>query len=118
MTDVATLNGAPQTAGDEFELDAERQCVRTNGVEVELTRIEFRLLRVFAEGQGCVHSRRQLLQSVWDTSARIETRTVDMHVARLRSKLGELGGLIETVRGVGYRMRTLSVIIGALLLTP
>ncbi|TFG62881.1 MAG: winged helix family transcriptional regulator, partial [Gemmatimonadales bacterium] len=50
-------------------------------------------------------SRRQLLQTAWDTNAQIETRTVDMHVARLRSKLGGPGTLIETVRGVGYRMR-------------
>jgi DNA-binding response OmpR family regulator len=104
---MAQLNGTPAMAGNEFELDSERQRVRANGVEVELTRIEFRLFREFVEERGCVHSRRQLLLSVWDTSARIETRTVDMHVARLRSKLGELGGLIETVRGVGYRMRSL-----------
>ncbi|MFQ5529261.1 MAG: porin [Gemmatimonadota bacterium] len=103
--------------GLDFELDDERRRVLTNGVEVELTRLEFRLFREFVEGQGRVQSRRQLLLTVWDTNARIETRTVDMHVARLRSKLGELGGLIETVRGVGYRMRALSLFIGALLLT-
>jgi two-component system phosphate regulon response regulator PhoB len=57
------------------------------------------------ERRGRAQSRRQLLQAVWDTNAAIETRTVDMHVARLRSKMGPAGDLIETVRGLGYRFR-------------
>ena len=73
--------------------------------EIELTPLEFRLLEVLMERRGRAQSRRQLLQAVWDTNAAIETRTVDMHVARLRSKLGPAGDLIETVRGVGYRFR-------------
>jgi DNA-binding response OmpR family regulator len=52
-----------------------------------------------------VQSRQQLLENAWDIHARIETRTVDMHVQRLRSKLGTHGALIETVRGFGYRLR-------------
>jgi two-component system phosphate regulon response regulator PhoB len=87
-----------------IEIDREAHRVYANGDEVELTRIEYRLLEVFVERRGRVQSRRQLLQAAWDTNARIETRTVDMHVARLRSKLGEAGSLIETVRGVGYRL--------------
>ncbi len=114
---MTLVNGSPRLHRGEFELDSERSHVLAGGNVVELTRIEFRLLRQFVEQRGSVQSRRQLLLSVWDTSARIETRTVDMHVARLRSKLGDLGGLIETVRGVGYRMRALSVLIGALVLT-
>ena len=50
--------------------------------------------------------REQLLAAVWDVHVRIETRTVDMHVQRLRAKLGEAGSLIETVRGFGYRFRS------------
>jgi len=73
--------------------------------EIELTPLEFRLLEVLIDRRGRAQSRRQLLQAVWDTNAAIETRTVDMHVARLRSKLGPAGDLIETVRGVGYRFR-------------
>jgi two-component system phosphate regulon response regulator PhoB len=73
--------------------------------EMDLTPLEFRLLEVLMERRGRVQSRRQLLQAVWDTNAAIETRTVDMHVARLRSKMGDAGDLIETVRGVGYRFR-------------
>ncbi|MGD8494818.1 MAG: response regulator transcription factor [Gemmatimonadales bacterium] len=87
-----------------IEIDREAHRVYANGAEVELTRIEYRLLEVFMERRGRVQSRRQLLQTAWDTNAQIETRTVDMHVARLRSKLGEAGDLIETVRGVGYRL--------------
>lgn len=59
------------------------------------------------ERRGRVQSRRQLLQAAWNTTAEIETRTVDMHVARLRSKLGGAGDLVETVRGIGYRFRAL-----------
>lgn len=114
---MTLVNGSPGPCRVEFELDGERYRVLADGNAVQLTRIEFRLLREFVARRGSVQSRRQLLLSVWDTSARIQTRTVDMHVARLRSKLGDLGGLIETVRGVGYRMRTLSLLIGALLLT-
>ena len=73
--------------------------------EIELTPLEFRLLEVLMERRGRAQSRRQLLQAVWDTNAAIETRTVDMHVARLRSKMGPAGDLIETVRGLGYRFR-------------
>jgi two-component system phosphate regulon response regulator PhoB len=72
---------------------------------VELTRIEFRLLLVLAERRGRVQSRAQLLESVWEAQADIQTRTVDMHVQRLRAKLGAAGDLIETVRGFGYRLR-------------
>jgi len=87
-----------------IEIDREAHRVYANGAQVDLTRIEYRLLEVFVERRGRVQTRRQLLQAAWDTNARIETRTVDMHVARLRSKLGDAGSLIETVRGVGYRL--------------
>jgi len=86
-----------------LDRDAHRAFV--DGEEMELTPLEFRLLEVLMERRGRAQSRRQLLQAVWDTNAAIETRTVDMHVARLRSKMGPAGDLIETVRGVGYRFR-------------
>jgi two-component system phosphate regulon response regulator PhoB len=85
------------------ELDREAHRAYVDGEEIQLTPLEFRLLRVLMERRGRVQSRRQLLRAVWDTEADIETRTVDMHVARLRSKLGGAGELIETVRGFGYR---------------
>ena len=61
--------------------------------------------KLLMERRGRVQTRRQLLESVWEVTARIATRTVDMHVQRLRTKLGEAGDLIETVRGFGYRFK-------------
>jgi two-component system, OmpR family, phosphate regulon response regulator PhoB len=75
------------------------------GSELALTPTEYRLLVTLLERRGRVQSRRQLLETAWDIHARIETRTVDMHVQRLRTKLGDAGDLIETVRGFGYRFR-------------
>lgn len=87
------------------ELDREAHRAFASGTEMELTRLEYRLLETLMERRGRVQSREQLLEAVWDTTAAIETRTVDMHVARLRSKMGELGELVETVRGIGYRFK-------------
>ena len=78
--------------------------VSVNGKRVDLTRIEYRLLLLLAERRGRVQSRPDLLESVWEAQADIQTRTVDMHVQRLRAKLGAAGDVIETVRGFGYRM--------------
>jgi two-component system phosphate regulon response regulator PhoB len=89
----------------DLDLDGRRALV--HGEELDLTPLEYRLLTVLMERRGRVQSRRELLRSVWDTEADIETRTVDMHVARLRSKLGEAGDLVETVRGFGYRFEAL-----------
>ena len=80
--------------------------VTVDGREVTLTPTEYRLLTTLLERRGRVQSREQLLAAVWDVHVRIETRTVDMHVQRLRAKLGEAGSLIETVRGFGYRFRS------------
>jgi len=86
-------------------LDRDSHRAFSAGVEIDLTPLEYRLLKVFLERRGRVQTRRQLLQAAWNTDAQIETRTVDMHVARLRAKLGARGDLLETVRGVGYRFR-------------
>lgn len=75
-----------------------------NGEKVVLTFKEFELLRVFIENPGKVFSRDVLLEKVWGTDYYGETRTVDVHIGTLRTKLGECGEYIETVRGVGYRM--------------
>lgn len=88
-------------------LDREAHRAFVDDEEVELTPLEYRLLEILIERRGRVQNRRQLLQAVWDTNAAIETRTVDMHVGRLRMKLGAAASLIETVRGVGYRFRAL-----------
>jgi len=85
-------------------LDAERHRVTVDGKEVALTALEFRLLHTLLLRQGRVQSRERLLEDVWGMRGDITTRTVDTHVKRLREKLGEAGKLIETVRGVGYRI--------------
>jgi two-component system phosphate regulon response regulator PhoB len=72
---------------------------------VDLTPTEYRLLILLAERRGRVQARANLLQAVWDAAPDIQTRTVDMHVQRLRTKLGPAGDLIETVRGFGYRLK-------------
>ncbi|MGD2216161.1 MAG: response regulator transcription factor [Gemmatimonadales bacterium] len=79
--------------------------VRVEGNAIELTPKEFQLLICLIERRGRTQSRSALLEAVWDTTADIETRTVDMHVGRLRTKLGSAGAAIETVRGFGYRFR-------------
>ena len=72
---------------------------------VELTPTEFKLLLTLAERRGRVQGRGHLLETVWEAAPDIQTRTVDMHIQRLRTKLGAAGDLIETVRGFGYRLR-------------
>jgi two-component system alkaline phosphatase synthesis response regulator PhoP len=71
---------------------------------LELTLKEYELLRLFLEHPGQVFTREQLLEQIWGTEFFGETRTVDVHIGTLRSKLGELGNIIRTVRGVGYRL--------------
>jgi two-component system phosphate regulon response regulator PhoB len=79
--------------------------VTVEGRELELTPTEYRLLLTLAERRGRVQGRGHLLETVWEAAPDIQTRTVDMHVQRLRTKLGAAGELIETVRGFGYRLR-------------
>ncbi len=88
-----------------LEIDTAAHTVRVSGAAVELTATEYKLLLVLAERRGRVQARALLLQSVWDAAPDIQTRTVDMHVQRLRAKLGIAGDLVETVRGFGYRLR-------------
>lgn len=87
------------------DVDLEAKRVMVGDHEVPLTPTEYRLLTVLMERRGRVQSRKQLLQAAWDVHADIETRTVDMHIQRLRSKLGPASDLIETARGFGYRWR-------------
>lgn len=100
----ATSAGSVLKTGP-ITIDRSAHTAYVDGRQIELTRIEFRLLQILAERRGRVQSRPQLLESVWEAQADIQTRTVDMHVQRLRTKLGRAGAMIETVRGVGYRLR-------------
>jgi two-component system phosphate regulon response regulator PhoB len=86
-------------------IDLNALAVTVEGAAIELTPTEYRLLVTLLERRGRVQSRQQLLELAWDIHARIETRTVDMHVQRLRTKLGGAGDWIETVRGFGYRFK-------------
>lgn len=88
-----------------LHIDRAAMTVRVDGQDVELTPTEFKLLLTLAERRGRVQGRGHLLETVWEAAPDIQTRTVDMHVQRLRSKLGAAGELIETVRGFGYRLR-------------
>ena len=82
--------------------------VTVDGREIDLTPTESKLLLLLAERKGRVQPRNLLLEIVWEAAPDIQTRTVDMHVQRLRAKLGAAGELIETVRGFGYRIKNIS----------
>jgi two-component system, OmpR family, phosphate regulon response regulator PhoB len=104
------LQAAPVSAGGilaaaGIRLDPAAHRVTVNDAEIELTATEFKLLRLLMERSGRVQARADLLETVWQAQPDIQTRTVDMHVQRLRTKLGEAGDCVETVRGVGYRFR-------------
>ena len=87
------------------EIDKDAHTVTMDGQPVDLTATEYKLLVTLADRRGRVQSRAQLLEIVWESAPDIQTRTVDMHVQRLRAKLGPSGEMIETVRGFGYRLR-------------
>ena len=89
----------------ELELDSRARRVRLGSHELELTPKEFDLLTALARDPGAVLRRRRLLEEVWETSWYGSTKTIDVHVAALRRKLGD-PDWIETVRGVGFRLRT------------
>ena len=101
---------SPQPAADvlrigTLQIDRGAHRVAVDGDDIELTPTEYRLLVTLAERRGRVQARGHLLETVWEAAPDIQTRTVDMHVQRLRTKLGVAGDLIETVRGFGYRLR-------------
>lgn len=85
-------------------LDLQKYIALAAGQRLSLTLKEFELLRIFMQNPGQVFSRDQLLSNVWEADYVGETRTVDVHIGTLRTKLGQYGEWIETVRGVGYRL--------------
>ena len=87
-----------------LSLDLARRTVELEGRRIDLTYVEFELLRTLAAKAGRVYSRQALLQSLWGDHAYREPRTIDVHVRHLREKLDD-SELIQTVRGVGYRLR-------------
>ena len=88
----------------EVELDLKSHRVTVGGAEVILTLKEFELLHYMMDNMGIVLSRDKILEVIWGYDYGGETRTVDVHVSSLRTKLGSFGDMIETVRGIGYRI--------------
>jgi two-component system, OmpR family, alkaline phosphatase synthesis response regulator PhoP len=89
--------------GKHLRADFDAVSIRVDGEPVRLTRREFELLRFLVDNRNRVLSRDRLLERVWGYERFIETRSVDVHVGRLRAKLGVAGQQIETVVGLGYR---------------
>ncbi|HNX63815.1 MAG TPA: response regulator transcription factor [Oscillospiraceae bacterium] len=87
-----------------LSLDTKKHIVKADGAEILLTFKEFELLYMLMKNEENVLTREQILSSIWNYEFDGETRTVDVHVRTLRQKLGECGNMIETVRGVGYRI--------------
>ena len=96
---------AKRIALGDLLIDFDRHQVWIGRQEIQLTFIEFGLLHTLASRRGRVQTRDQLLADVWNYEPDIDSRTVDTHIKRLRSKLGKWGEAIETVRGLGYRFR-------------
>ena len=82
----------------------DKHVVIADGKEIALTFKEFELLKYLMENAGIVLTRDKLLEEVWGYEYEGETRTLDVHIRTLRQKLGEAGAIIETVRGVGYKI--------------
>ncbi len=105
---TAPLPAQPRTEArlrmGDLELDLDARRVRVSGAEVRLSRKEFDVLAVLAGARGAVCPRELILDRVWGATLFGSTRTLDVHVATLRAKLGD-ADLVETVRGIGYRMR-------------
>ena len=87
-----------------IELNEASHRVSVEGRPVELTVKEYELLRLFLKNPGVAFTRENLLSAVWESEFQGETRTVDVHIATLRTKLGSAGEAIKTLRGVGYRL--------------
>ena len=87
----------------DLKIDIDSHEVHVDDVKINLTALEFRLIRKLVDTRGRVQSRDQLLTDVWGYSTEVTTRTVDTHVKRLREKLGPMGKYVQTIRGVGYK---------------
>ncbi len=93
----------PVYRGEHLVADFDAVSISVDGEQIRLTRREFELLKYLVENRNRVLSRDRLLERVWGYDRMIETRSVDVHVGRLRGKLGAAGKQIETVVGLGYR---------------
>lgn len=105
LTAPAVASGSMLVVGP-MVIDRSATRVTIEGRNIVLTASEYKLLVTLVERRGRVQARSQLLETVLEAQPDIQTRTIDMHIVRLRTKLGEIGKLIETVRGFGYRFAT------------
>ena len=87
----------------DLKIDVDSHEVHVDSQLIELTALEFRLLKELVDKRGRVQSRDQLLSEVWGYNIEVTTRTVDTHIKRLREKLGSMGKYVQTIRGVGYK---------------
>jgi two-component system phosphate regulon response regulator PhoB len=106
LSDSSGADGAAEVIQcGNLSIDVGAHRVDVDGEPADLTALEFRLLLDLARRRGLVQSRDALLERVWGYQPGVETRTVDTHIKRLREKLGAASDHVETVRGVGYRLR-------------
>lgn len=104
-TVLARVKAVLKRSGQEgapFSLDEAKQVVIIDGLMIELTRKEFKILQLLTSQQGTYFSREQILNEVWDDDTCVNDRSVDVHIARLRKKLGPLGNNIQNKVGLGY----------------
>lgn len=101
---TAPKNGPAKLVAGDLVLNPGEHTVLSKGRRVQLTLKEYELLKLFMENIGMVFTRDLLMTKIWGSDFVGETRTVDVHIGTLRTKLGPCGEYIETVRGVGYRM--------------
>lgn len=98
------LSSSPVLTYKGIKLNETSHQIHVEGMPIELTMKEFELLRHFMKNPGQAFTRESLLASIWENEYQGETRTVDVHIASLRTKLGAAGDSIKTIRGVGYRL--------------
>ncbi len=113
-SDGATGGGrAISLADGRLIVDSQRHTVTIDGQPIELTKTEFDILHVLGSRRGFVRTRDQLISAIHGQDTVQASRTIDVHITALRRKLGDLGRIVETVRGVGYRLSDSSVKIEA-----
>lgn len=104
MRRTESVPGTVEVSVGPFRLDKNNLSFYLDGERVDLTSTEFKLLLFLVERPGTSQDRNDLLRNVWGYSDEVHSRTLDTHMKRLRSKLGDYANLVETVRGIGYRL--------------
>lgn len=104
LTAESVRSGRDHVAHEGLAIDRRRFTATVDGQEIALTTTEFRILWTLAQGAGRVFSRAELYEACGSHDANVHQRTIDVHIRAIRKKLGGSGGLVETVRGVGYRL--------------